>query len=86
MANYCKVLGYWTTAISDIDTRCRYYSPNGCQKKESCDHKTSDPKAKFIGKRVKDITDNGFIFDDGSVFQFGMSEGLRREFAEAGIV
>lgn len=88
MTSYCKVRGRWTGAISDINTTCRYYSPRGCQKKGACTwgHKTTDPNAQFIGKTVKDVTDDSLVFEDGSVFRFGMSKELRRVFAEAGIV
>lgn len=86
MTKYCKVRGRWTGAISDNDTTCRFYSPNGCRTAKRCKHKTTDPNARFIGKRVKDVTNNSLIFDDGSVFRFGMADGLRMELAKAGIV
>jgi len=66
---YCTVRGRWTTAISDIDTTCRFYASNVCRKKEACEHKTNNPNARFIGRTVKSITDDSLVFNDGSIFR-----------------
>lgn len=72
MTRYCKVKGRWTTAVSDIDTTCRWYSPPaGCRKKEGCEHKSTDPNVRLIGKKVKDVTRNSLVFEDGSTIMIG---------------
>lgn len=68
MKYYCKVRGVWTTAISDFDTTCRFWSANNCcRKKERCKYKTKNPLALFVGKTVKAINCNNLIFSDGSI-------------------
>ena len=70
MKKFCKVKGKWTKAFSKICTLCRYYSPEGCQKEEYCKFQTTNSNALFIGKKVKDVSDDALIFEDESVLNF----------------
>jgi hypothetical protein len=71
MKKYCTVRGRWTTAISDMDMNCRFYSGGGvCSKVEECKNKTDDSNVVFIGKTVKAVYPNGLDFTDGSAFRW----------------
>ena len=71
MTKYCKVRGRWTGAISSIDTTCRFLQrpENKCVQKEKCQYKTTDIRARLIGKTVTDISKNCLVFSDGSILQ-----------------
>ena len=70
----CTVRGQWTTAISAIDTTCRFFrrADSTCTHKKRCEYKTTNPLARFIGKRVKTIDKGMLVFDDGSILGKGL--------------